>query len=195
MVASRRLSPATVVVVTAFALVAALITLIVLDRGGSSATGERGADDIELSPEVAKLPSSVQDVTLASLDGGADRKLGELIGTKPVVVNFFGSWCAPCIREMPAFEQVHRDVGDDVAVIGMAYRDTPEDARATVRKTGVTYPTFADRDGGALTWFGGLEMPTTVFIDEAGKVVDVNRGAMTESELRAKLHDLYGIAA
>jgi hypothetical protein len=86
-------------------------------------------------------------------------------------------------------------VGDDVTVIGMAYRDTPKDARATVRKTGVTYPTFADRDGAALTWFGGLRMPTTVFIDKTGKVVDVNNGALTEGELRAKLDDLYGVAA
>jgi hypothetical protein len=75
----------------------------------------------------------------------------------------------------------------------MAYRDTPEDALATVAKTKVTYPTYADRGDAALTYFGGLEMPTTVFLDKSGKVLDVNNGPLSEKELRAKLADLYGI--
>jgi thiol-disulfide isomerase/thioredoxin len=194
-VPSRRLSPTTVVLATAFALVVALGVMTVLDRGDDSSAADQGSTaGLDLRPGPAKLPASVQDVTLASLTAGTpDRRLGELLGTTPVVVNFFGSWCAPCIREMPAFERVHGDLGDKVTFVGMAYRDTPADARATVRKTGVTYPTFADRDDAALTYFGGLEMPTTVFIDKTGKVLDRQNGAMSESELRSKLADLYGI--
>jgi cytochrome c biogenesis protein CcmG, thiol:disulfide interchange protein DsbE len=184
-----------VVVATALALVAALGVMTVLDRGsGSSASDDGGASPgYDLRPSTGKLPSSVQDVTLASLTGGPDRKLGTLLGTTPVVVNFFGSWCAPCIREMPGFERVHTDLGDQVSFVGMAYRDTRANARATVAKTEVTYPTYADRDDAALTYFGGLEMPTTVFMDKTGKVLDVNNGALSEKELRSKLADLYGI--
>lgn len=192
---TRRLAPSTVVVATALALVAALGVMTVLDRGrGSSATdGAAVNEGFEMRPGTGKLPSSVQDVTLASLTGGPDRKLGELLGSTPVVVNFFGSWCAPCIREMPAFQRVHADLGAEVAFVGMAYRDTPASARATVARTRVTYPTYADRDDAALTYFGGLEMPTTVFLDKTGKVLDVNNGALSEKDLRAKLADLYGI--
>jgi thiol-disulfide isomerase/thioredoxin len=96
---------------------------------------------------------------------------------------------------MPGFERVHQDLGGQVTVIGMAYRDAPEDALATVARTGVSYPTFTDVDDGALTYFGGIEMPTTVFVDAAGKVLDVSNGALTEDELRAKITDLFGIAA
>jgi cytochrome c biogenesis protein CcmG, thiol:disulfide interchange protein DsbE len=198
-VAARRLPLFAVVVATAFALVAALGVFVLLDDGdsgdASAGTGEDGSTEgYELTP-AGELPSSTAEVRLASLDGGEDRALGELLGAKPVVVNFFASWCVPCIDEMPAFERVHQAVGDQVTIIGMANRDAPEDALETVAATGVTYPTFDDPDASALTWFGGLAMPTTVFIDASGEVVDVNSGALTEAELRAKLADLFGVAA
>jgi thiol-disulfide isomerase/thioredoxin len=198
-VAARRLPLLAVVAATALALVAALGVLALLDDGGdrdaAAGTGDDGTTEgYELAP-AGELPSSNADVRLASLTGGADRTLGELLGTKPVVVNFFASWCVPCIDEMPAFERVHQAVSDQVTVIGMANRDAPDDALATVAATGVTYPTFGDPDGSAVTWFGGLAMPTTVFIDASGEVVDVNSGPLTEAELRAKLADLFGVAA
>ena len=134
-------------------------------------------------------------VRLAALDGGDDRALGELLGSTPVVVNFFASWCVPCIDEMPAFEAVHRSLGDRVTFVGMANRDTAEQALGTVEATGVTYPTYDDPDASALTYFGGLGMPTTVFIDASGEVVDVHSGPLTEAELRGRLDDLFGMAA
>jgi thiol-disulfide isomerase/thioredoxin len=201
-VATRRLPLTAVVAATALALVAALGVLALLDGGddrgpGGAAAGSddaAAADGLELTPE-GELPSSNADVLLGSLDGGSDRRLGELLGAKPVVVNFFASWCVPCIDEMPAFERVHRAVGDRVTFIGMANRDAPEDALATVDATGVTYPTYDDPDASALTWFGGLAMPTTVFIDATGEVVDRADGALTEAELRARLADLFGVPA
>jgi thiol-disulfide isomerase/thioredoxin len=96
---------------------------------------------------------------------------------------------------MPAFERVHRSLAGQVAFVGMANRDAPEDALATVETTGVTYPTFDDPDASALTYFGGLTMPTTVFIDATGEVVDVNSGPLTEDELRARITDLFGVPA
>jgi thiol-disulfide isomerase/thioredoxin len=200
-VAARRLPLSAVIVATALALVAALGVLALFDDGddGDAAAGSGSgdgatSDGYELTPS-GELPTSAAEVRLAALDGGEDRMLGDLLGTTPVVVNFFASWCVPCIDEMPAFERVHQDVGDQVTFLGMANRDSPEDALATVEATGVTYPTFDDPGAGALTWFGGLAMPTTVFIDTSGNVVDVNSGALTEAQLRAKLADLFGVTA
>jgi cytochrome c biogenesis protein CcmG, thiol:disulfide interchange protein DsbE len=201
-VASRRLPLAVVLAATALALVAALGVVALLDGGGAEGAGDSDggsaaggtSDGYELSP-AGELPASVAEVRLGSLEGGDDRSLGELIGSRPVVVNFFASWCVPCIDEMPAFERVHRSLAGQVAFVGMANRDAPEDALATVETTGVTYPTFDDPDASALTYFGGLTMPTTVFIDAAGEVVDVNSGPLTEDELRARITDLFGVPA
>ena len=194
--ASRRLPLPAIVVATALALAAALGVVALLDGGGDApAAGDGdGVAGYELSP-TGELPASVADVRLVALDGGDDRALGELLGSTPVVVNFFGSWCVPCVDEMPALEAVHQSLGDRVTFVGMANRDTAERALATVAATGVTYPTYDDPDASALTYFGGLAMPTTVFIDASGEVVDVHSGPLTEAELRSRLDDLFGVAA
>lgn len=194
--APRRLPLPAILAATALALAAALGMVALLDGGGDdpAAGDDDGAAGYELSP-AGELPGSVADVRLAALDGGDDRALGELLGSTPVVVNFFASWCVPCIDEMPAFEAVHRSLGDRVTFVGMANRDTAEQALATVATTGVTYPTYDDPDASALTYFGGLGMPTTVFIDASGEVVDVHSGPLTEAELRGRLDDLFGVAA
>ena len=195
--ATRRLPLSAVLVATAVALVAAVATFAVLDRSGDG--GESAADDdpsgqVELSP-AGELPASVAEVRLASLDGGPDAALGDLLTGTPVVVNFFASWCAPCVEEMPAFERVHQSVGDRVTIIGMANTDTVENANATVDATGVTYPTYGDPAGDAISYFGGLQMPTTVFIDASGRVADVHNGMLTEAEIRDRLTDLFGVTA
>jgi thiol-disulfide isomerase/thioredoxin len=195
-VASRRIPPLFLVAATALALVAAVGVAMWL--GGddeSSANGDgSGSGPYRLTP-AGDLPDSPADVTLSPLDGGPDRKLGELLGSKPVVVNFYASWCGPCVTEMPAFEQVHQEVGDEVAIIGIAYQDRDEDALATVERTGVTYPTFGDSGQDAVTYFGGISMPTSVFIDAAGNVVDVRSRALDADALRSALEDRFGIAA
>ena len=194
--ASRRIPLLLLVAATALALVAAVGVATWL--GGddeSSANGDgSGSGPYRLTP-AGDLPDSPADVTLSPLDGGPDRKLGELLGSKPVVLNFYASWCGPCITEMPAFEQVHQEVGDKVTIIGIAYQDRDEDALATVERTGVTYPTFGDSGQDAVTYFGGISMPTSVFIDAAGNVVDVRSRALDADALRSALEDRFGIAA
>ena len=194
--ASRRLPLSAIVAATALALVAALGVLALLDDGDAddAAAGDGTSEGYELTP-AGELPGSVAEVRLGSLEGGEDRMLGELLGTTPVVVNFFGSWCAPCVEEMPAFERVHQALADQVGLRRHVEPRPPADALAIVESTGVTYPTFDDPDASALTYFGGLGMPTTVFIDAAGNVVDVHSGPMTEAELQGKIADLFGIAA
>jgi cytochrome c-type biogenesis protein len=179
------------------ALVAALGAFAVLDdgdRGDDAAASSDGGDTVELTPE-GELPASVAEVRLASLRGEPDAALGDLLTGKPVVVNFFASWCRPCVDEMPAIEAVHQSLGDQVTIVGLANQDANDDALATVEATGVTYPTYADPDGDALTYFGGVAMPTTVFIAADGTVLDMNPGEMSEAELRARITELFGIAA
>jgi cytochrome c biogenesis protein CcmG/thiol:disulfide interchange protein DsbE len=195
---TRRLPPSAWLIATLLALVAALGVATLVDRGGESSgaeTNDNGVVDLTPAPEATDLPASTADVRLASLDGSPNRHLGEFMGATPVVVNFFASWCAPCLREMPGFEAVHQEFGDQVAFVGMAYRDTAEDALATVERTGVTYPAFADAGDAAMTFFGGIEMPTTVFIDGAGNVVDVHPGTMSEDELRAEIAERFGVGS
>ena len=167
------------------------------DPGGGSdaATGEPGAGGgYELSPQ-GELPASVGDVRLGSLGDEPDAALGDLLTGKPLLLNFFASWCRPCVTEMPAIEAVHRSLGDRLTIVGLANQDDADDALETVAVTGVTYPTYADPSGDALTYFGGMAMPTTVFIAADGTVVDVASGELSEGELRARIDRLLGVAS
>ncbi|HET6835122.1 MAG TPA: TlpA disulfide reductase family protein [Acidimicrobiales bacterium] len=191
--ASRRIPPVPLVAATALALVAAVGAAMWLGADDESSANGDSSESYQLT-HAGELPASAADVTLAALDGGPDRKLGGLLGSKPVVINFYASWCGPCVTEMPAFERVHQAAGDRVTIIGIAYQDSDEDARATVERTGVTYLAFGDSGQDAVTYFGGINMPTSVFIDADGNVVDVRSRALDANELRSAFEGHFGIA-
>ncbi len=117
---------------------------------------------------------------------GAAGTFAEFAG-RPLVVNFWASWCVPCIKEMPAFEQLHQELGDSVGFVGVNVVDQQADAERMVDKTGVTYRLVRDPKSNLLNWFGGIQMPTTAFVDARGKVVKVATRALSPDELRAEI--------
>ncbi|MFQ5556796.1 MAG: TlpA family protein disulfide reductase, partial [Acidimicrobiales bacterium] len=125
------------------------------------------------------------DVPFATFEGGT-RTLAEYSG-QPLVLNFFAAWCPSCVSEMPDFEAVHQELGDEVAFIGMSQDFDPADALALVEATGVTYDLGWDPDLALYGEFGGFAMPTTVFVSADGEVVEVFAGALTADALRAKI--------
>jgi thiol-disulfide isomerase/thioredoxin len=184
-VPSPRLPWRLVAASTLLALCAATATYVVLDDGGDdSPTGT-----IELTPDdgdadgVAFRTFDGVEVPLSSLRGG------------PTLVNFFASTCVPCVTEMPAFEEVFQELGDEVAFLGLAVADRPEDAQALVERTGVTYPTAQDPDSAVITALGGSVLPTTVLLDADGEIVATHSGELDADELRALLADELGIGA
>jgi thiol-disulfide isomerase/thioredoxin len=110
----------------------------------------------------------------------------------PLVVNFFASWCAPCVREMPDLQKVHSELGDKVAFLGMNNQDRASDGEAIAKQAGVTYDLARDPKGDFLSAFGGIVMPTTVFISADGKVLEVHNGAFSADDLRSEVHKLFG---
>jgi len=106
---------------------------------------------------------------------------------KPLVVNFFASWCTPCLAELPGFERVGQDLNGQVAFLGVNLKDSVRAGRRVVDQTGITYTVARDPDGALFQSFGAVAMPTTVFIDSAGKVVDVKSGELSAGELRDRI--------
>ncbi len=132
-------------------LFGALVALVLV-LGGCSAQEPRSSK-----------PSTLPDVTLAALDGGAALDLSTVRG--PAVVNLWASWCGPCARELPLYQSFSEKYAGKVKVLGIDFQDTQKDAaRQLIRKTGVTYPLYEDPDG--LTRARGL--PQVILIDEEG---------------------------
>ena len=168
------LAAGTVVAVVAATLAGTRIlpeTTVVLDGADTGA---------EPAPGFA-LPSLADDRVVIDL---ADYR-----GT-PVVLNFWASWCVPCRREMPAFEAVHQQVGDEVAFVGVNHQDDRDAALRLVDETGVTYPSAYDPQGVVAYDYAVRGMPTTVFITADGLVAAHHTGELTQTDLRAALDEL-----
>jgi cytochrome c biogenesis protein CcmG, thiol:disulfide interchange protein DsbE len=116
--------------------------------------------------------------------------LTDLRGT-PVVVNFFASWCTPCVEEMPGFEEVHQELGDRVAFVGIDVRDTVSAGEDLVDRTGVTYTIGRDPSGDIFQSLDAVGMPSTFLISADGVIVDSKTGAMDADELRDRIDDAF----
>jgi peroxiredoxin len=140
---------------------------------------------------VAAVGRPAPRVELPGLRGGRVR-LADLRG-RPVVLNFWASWCPPCLAEMPEFQRVHRQLGDRVAFLGVNQRDQRA-AEQLARSSGVTYPLAVDPAGRAFDAFGGLGMPTTVLIGADGTVADIFAGQLDETLLRERIRRALGVS-
>jgi DsbE subfamily thiol:disulfide oxidoreductase len=106
---------------------------------------------------------------------------------KVVVVNFWGSWCAPCRAESAALVQVAgATAGKGVTFVGVDERDTRTDALSFVRGHGVTYPSVFDEDGSlAAAWPAATGPPFTFIIDRQGRIAARFLGGVTPDELQS----------
>jgi cytochrome c biogenesis protein CcmG, thiol:disulfide interchange protein DsbE len=109
--------------------------------------------------------------------------LADLDG-EPLVVNFWASWCPPCVAEMPDFERVHQQVQGEVRFVGLNTQDNRADADRLVEQTGVTYDLALDPDGALFSDFEVVAMPSTFLVDEHGAIVHRHSGLLTETALR-----------
>ena len=145
---------------------AALAVLIAVVAGSC---GSGAGDDVQAA-----------EIKFELLDGGT-AAVGDYFD-RPVVLNFFASWCTPCITEMPALESVSQQ-RPDVTFIGLAYNDTPTRAREIVADTGVSYATGVDPDSAIGNAYGILGMPTTLFIAPDGEVAYQHTGGLTADQI------------
>ena len=120
------------------------------------------------------------------VDGnGKSVKLSDYVG-KPIVLNFWASWCGPCKSEMPEFQQVYEEMGQQVQFLmvnATVSGDTVEDAKAFVQQSGYTFPVLFDTRGEALHTYGVDSFPTTYFLDKAGNPVVYAVGAISKDNL------------
>lgn len=162
------------------ALVAALAAGLVVSR----LTTDDDTPDLALG-ELTPAEQAPQ-VPLTRFDG-TEVTLGEYQG-QPLVLNFWGSWCQPCVDEMPDLEAVHTSLGEDVAFVGVNIQDEPEAAQALADRTGVTYDLVRDTEGELTRALGVTNFPTTVLVLPDGTVVDTIQRKVSSERLCEKIN-------
>ncbi len=180
--------------VFALVVVLGLAVAAVVDRGAAndgSATGDvdLAAGDLGVAGRGEPAPDfSVE------LIGGGTFQLSEHLATdgRPVVLNFWASWCAPCRAEMPDFDQIASDK-PGLLVLGIAVQDSDSNARAFADEIGVSYPLGIDSAETIAAQYRYLGLPATWFIAADGIIVDQVNGQLSEQILREKVAGLFGL--
>jgi peroxiredoxin len=128
------------------------------------------------------------------LDGGAFSST-DLSGDV-AVLNFWGSWCAPCRVETPEFQEVYTEVADEgVQFLGLNVKDQEQFAEAFVTSKGITFPSLFDPKGRVALAFRDYPadaIPSTIVLDRESRVAAVYTGEVRQADLRTVLDQLIG---
>lgn len=143
----------------------------------------------------ASVPTAVgsqaPDFSLADLDGNPIR-LADLRG-RPVIVNFWASWCGPCVEEFPLLrDAAARHADDGLVIVGIVYRDRSEAARDFMTRNGGTWPAAMDPGERGAEAYGILAPPETYFIGRDGTIVARQLGQFSATSLDEKVAAIIG---
>ncbi|MCL1873188.1 MAG: TlpA family protein disulfide reductase [Clostridiales bacterium] len=178
-----------------------ILALIVVIGGGTvlynALKDTASLPDLLTSPsgqQAQNLPPDEEDIERIKAPdfavedaGGNEIKLSDMLG-KPIVLNFWASWCPPCKGEMPDFDLVFAELGDNIqfmmvdAVDGS--RETKAKGAAYIAEQGFTFPVFYDTNQDAVRQYGIRAFPTSIFIDSEGYIITAAEGAISEEALR-----------
>jgi cytochrome c biogenesis protein CcmG/thiol:disulfide interchange protein DsbE len=173
----------------ATAVIAAAAALIaLLAYGVASQRKDTSIEDAVATGERVQAPEE----TLPLLGADGEGSLADYRG-QVVVLNFWASWCPPCVDELPLLERTQRRIeGRGATVLGVNYKDIPEDALQFVRRFRLSYPSLRDRDGEYAEDFAAVGFPETFLIDRRGRIAAVRRGPVDARWLVRTLPSLLG---
>ncbi len=163
-------------------IVVVVTTLIVVVLGMGF-----GSDPHSVPSVLAGKPAPA--CALSSLDG-EQLSLADL-GGKPILLNFWSTWCVPCKTEHALLQRASQAYGDRVEFIGIVYQDTAENARGYLKRLGSNYRQFMDPNSECAIDYGVAGVPETFFINPQGVVFTKQVGPVTPAVIRDNLRAMF----
>ncbi len=162
-----------------------LLLVFVLILGGAGFLYTRlnsQSNNISADQQGTQGPVAAPAFTLID-SSGSTVSLEDLRG-KPIVINFWATWCNFCVREMPHFEAAYDQYGEDVHFLMVNVQESPETANAFLDKNGYSFPVYYDKTGRVYSTFGLSGLPATFFIDAEGNAIAQAKGAINQEMLQ-----------
>ena len=167
------------------------------EKNGTGTEKPEGAADqgdgvIEFKPGMP-IKEGVQapDFTGELIDG-TSITLSELQG-KPVIINFWATWCGPCVKEMPAFERLKDDFGDKIGIIAVNCGDDAGTVKDFVEENGYTFPVVLDEEYSISMLYPTNSIPYTVVVDAEGRVTHISTGALDADTMYERYKEALGV--
>ena len=159
----------------------------ILAYTGALPIGQTGSMGPDAESEGIKIDEIAPDFTLQN-SAGETVRLSDLRG-KSVVINFWATWCGPCVREMPALQR-YQDKYPDFVLLGIDEGEKAEEVRKFTDKMKITYQILVDEKGTVANLYKVMIMPTTYFVDKDGVILARHFGYMGEEQLEFYLGSL-----
>lgn len=178
-----------------------LVILLIALIGGASVLYNRLGDDYRMEQLATQPPEAIPEETEAEAEPqstlapdftavdaqGNQVSLSDYFG-KPIVLNFWASWCGPCKSEMPEFDEAYLSQGEEIQFLMVnmtdGTRETLDIAKTFVTDSGYSFPVLYDIDQKAAMIYGVTSLPTTLFINAGGEMVAYAMGAIDGETLQ-----------
>ena len=153
-------------------------------------SGEPAADSSYGEPAEG---SEAPDFSVIRLSSGKTVHLSDLKG-KPVILNFWATYCPPCREEFPAYQKMFETYGDEVEFVMInthsGESETDDKVVAFIDENGYTFPVYLDQDMNACMAYGVMAIPTTVAIDADGVIRTLTVGGLSEEEIEERIKEI-----
>lgn len=152
---------------------------------GEEAEGQQGE---EADEEKIQMP----DFEMTFLDG--ETLSFEEYRGKKVLLNFWATWCGPCVGEMPAFQKLADEYPEELVILAVNCSEDQKTVQKFVQSKGYTFPVVLDTEGTIQAIFGGVTtIPLTVIIDEEGYIVTASKGAVDADTMYGVYKEALGL--
>jgi cytochrome c biogenesis protein CcmG/thiol:disulfide interchange protein DsbE len=162
-----------------FGLVVAAVGAVIVWAAGNNMSPS-------MDPSILPAPKSAPNFELELLSG-EKVKLSDFKGRKPIVLNFWASWCPPCREEAPVLAKVGKEYAGDVEFIGLAVNDNATDVKKVIESLDITYGNGLDKTDIAAA-YRVTGTPETFWIDKNGQIIDHWIGPIDETNLKARIN-------
>lgn len=153
-----------------------------------------GEGDAGIEPQPGKPLKSgnkAPDFTAELIDGSTVT-LSDFKG-KPVIINFWATWCGPCVKEMPAFERLKENYGDEIGILAVNCGEDADTIKDFADANGYTFPIVLDEEYQVSMLYPTNSIPYTVVIDGNGKVTHVSSGAVDADTMYERYKEALGL--